>query len=77
MAVDGVLLGMELSGMGLHTQEYRDTRQLLEQRCRIIEEEAYRYKHKELSPTYLYFYNHKKFTFTYIFFTCYKISLRL
>jgi len=42
MGVEAVLLGVELTGMGVHTEEFRDTRLMLEQRCKIIEEESYR-----------------------------------
>lgn len=42
MKVESILLGLELTGMGVHEQEFRDTRLLLEQRVKIIEEEAYR-----------------------------------
>ena len=42
MPCQQVILGMELSGMGLNEREYEDTKLLLEARLRIIEEVSYR-----------------------------------
>ena len=42
MRIENILLGLELTGMGVQEQEFRDTRLLLEQRISIIEEEAIR-----------------------------------
>ena len=44
MGCEVVLVGMELAGLGINQQEYEDTRLVLEARCRILEETAFRYR---------------------------------